>query len=332
MEGKYSKITIRETQETKLVKITSDLKPEIQPAIIDKWQSLINLTAEIINVPAGLIMRLNENTIEVFLKSENEENQYEKGGKEKLVHGLYCETVIGTQEILIVPNAIESSIWKDNNPDVDINMISYLGIPVNWPDGEVFGTVCVLDNKENHYNRIYIEFLQQVKFLLETDLELHLANMAILECKNKLEVEIRDKNRILVDFAIDITRKNELILEVKESLQSISNYNVERIDDILRKLLLKLGQQHLINEELALLQQNVEKVNQEFFNTLEDKYPNLTDSEKRICGLIKIGLNSKDIASLYNISIKAVEMSRYRIRKKMGLTPEIELSGFIKKC
>jgi len=56
---KYSTINIRETKESKTVKITSNLKPDIDSSITEKWQSLIDTLAKIVNVPSGLIMRLN---------------------------------------------------------------------------------------------------------------------------------------------------------------------------------------------------------------------------------------------------------------------------------
>ena len=67
----------------------------------------------------------------------------------KLNTGLYCETVMATRSPLHVPNALNDPDWK-NNPDVELDVISYLGIPLIWPDGSVFGTICVLDGKIRH--------------------------------------------------------------------------------------------------------------------------------------------------------------------------------------
>ena len=148
---RYSKVTIRGEQQSKIVKIGSSLKPDIEKAIIEKWQSIIDTGARLVDVPSGLIMRLKEQTIEVFLSSKTTNNPYKAGEQAELVYGLYCETVIGKQQKLLVSDATKNEVWKDDNPDVEINMISYLGYPLNWPDGEVFGTVCLLDNKENQY-------------------------------------------------------------------------------------------------------------------------------------------------------------------------------------
>lgn len=190
MNQRYAKVEIRNIGQKKVI-ISSKIKPEITSSIVQKWQSLIDVAAKIVKVPSGLIMKLNEETIEVFVKSNTEGNPYKAGEEAKLNYGLYCETVIGTQKQLLVPDATKSKVWNKNNPDVDINMISYLGLPINWPDGEVFGTVCLLDNKENHYSSDYIEFLNQVKTQIETDLQLLVAHQQLTdrnrELKNTIE-------------------------------------------------------------------------------------------------------------------------------------------------
>lgn len=177
----FATINIRETNESKKVKIASDSKPELVDATLKKWQVLIDTLARIINVPSALIMRLNKDNIEVFLKSNTKGNPYKENEKVDLVYGLYCENVIGKQQQLIVPNAKKSKVWRKNNPDVDINMISYLGVPINWPDGECFGTVCVLDNKENKYSKDFAHLINQMKLHIELDLQTLLQNLELHE-------------------------------------------------------------------------------------------------------------------------------------------------------
>ncbi len=204
MKEKHSKITIRETNESKFIKITSDLKPEIISSIIDKWQELIDTVARIVGVPSGLIMKLNENTIEVFLKSQTSGNPYHVAEKANLIYGLYCETVIGTQKDLLIPDATKSHIWKKNNPDVDINMISYLGYPINWPDGEVFGTVCLLDNKENYYNDNFKKLLYITKKHIESDLQLLLSKQGLERTNDELKEINSIKTRFLSLISHDV--------------------------------------------------------------------------------------------------------------------------------
>jgi hypothetical protein len=143
-------VFLRKEQVTKSVNITNPDKPAITETVVKKWQKIIDLIARILGVPSGLIMQVTEDSMRVFLKSSNVENPYEKGGSDKLGHGLYCETVIGTNAELVVDNALNYPEWKEN-PDVKLCMVSYYGVPIQWPDKEFFGTICVLDNKENAY-------------------------------------------------------------------------------------------------------------------------------------------------------------------------------------
>lgn len=201
---KYSTIRIRGDNQSRKVRITSDLKPQILDSMQNKWQSLIDTAARIVNVPSGLIMRLNEETIEVFLASNTDGNPYEKGEKAELIYGLYCETVIGTQNKLHIPTAIGDTVWEPNNPDVEINMVSYLGFPINWPDGEVFGTVCLLDSKENFFSEEFEALLQQVKDHIEDDLTLIILNETLYQNNIQLEELNNTKSKFLSLISHDI--------------------------------------------------------------------------------------------------------------------------------
>ena len=128
---------------------------EVSVDTLNKWQNIVDIMAELVGIPAALIMRLVESDIEVFIASQTDGNPYHPGDHEHFLgSGLYCETVINTNDKLLIPNALTDEKWK-NNPDVKLNMISYLGFPILLPDGKPFGTICVLDNKENAYSETY---------------------------------------------------------------------------------------------------------------------------------------------------------------------------------
>ena len=234
---KYSNISIREPKLSKSVQISSDSKPEILASVIAKWQALLDTTAKIINVPSGLIMRLNEKTIQVFMKSQTEGNPYEVGEEAELIYGLYCETVIGTQKQLLVPDATKSPIWCKNNPDIDLNMISYLGFPINWPDGEVFGTVCLLDNKENHYSDDFSNLLQQIKQHIETDLQVLSVNETLKANNKELEDLNTIKSRFLSLISHDIRGElgtlNELLKLILSDFESFEKPEVNEMLELI---------------------------------------------------------------------------------------------------
>ena len=123
-------------------------KPSIPDEIIEKWQRVVDLMAKTVGVPAGLIMRVDSSQIEVFLSSSTEGNPYTKGDSVSLHTGLYCETVMNQRSPLLVPDALKDPVW-DKNPDIELGMVYYFGFPLQWPDGEIFGSICVLDKKNN---------------------------------------------------------------------------------------------------------------------------------------------------------------------------------------
>ena len=143
---------------------------EVPSEIIQKWQEIVNLLAEIMHVPSALIMKVEPPNIRVFVSSESKGNPYEPDEIACLNTGLYCETVMKTRQPLLVPDALADDDWK-SNPDIKLGMISYLGFPVTWPDGEIFGTICALDNKRNEYSELYQKLLLQYRDVLQADLK-----------------------------------------------------------------------------------------------------------------------------------------------------------------
>src|SRR5688572_28355483 len=84
--------------------------------------------------------------------------------------GTFCETVIKSREPLLVANALEDDRWK-RAPEIKVGMVSYLGFPVLWPDGRMFGTICVLDDKTNSYSDLYQGVLSLFRDVLQSDLQ-----------------------------------------------------------------------------------------------------------------------------------------------------------------
>ena len=166
---------------------------DIPSGYLEEWQSILDMTARVIGVPAGLIMRIVDSDIEVYVSSVTPGNPYHVGDREHVWgSGLYCEAVVRTRNRLLVPNALADDNWKDN-PDAKLNMISYLGYPISFPDGKPFGTICVLDNKSNSYNENYIEFLAKMRDLVQSQLALVYMNKVL-----------QGENLRLVDYISEI--------------------------------------------------------------------------------------------------------------------------------
>ena len=170
-----------------------NIQIELSEDMTNKWQNIVDIMAKLIGVPAALIMRLVKSDIEVFISSQTDGNPYRPGDHEQFLEsGLYCETVINTNDKLLIPNALNDEKWK-NNPDVKLNMISYLGFPILMPDGRPFGTICVLDNKENAYSELYESLMINFREIIQLQLELVFMNTMLGE-----------KNKNLADYLAEI--------------------------------------------------------------------------------------------------------------------------------
>lgn len=173
--------------------IDEKVKIEVPEDIQANWQEIANILAEIVRIPVALIMRFLDPAIEVFVSSNSESNPYHPGDKKMLVgSGLYCETVLKTQNKLLVPDALADSNWK-NNPDAKLNMISYLGFPIRLPNKTPFGTICLLDNKANEYSATIENLMLKFRNLIESHLEMIYINQIL-----------GDKNRRLTDYLMEL--------------------------------------------------------------------------------------------------------------------------------
>nr|NJM00946.1 PAS domain S-box protein [Desulfobacula sp.] len=159
---------------------------QVPDAKLEDWQEMVDILARIFEIPAALVMQLQEPYIEVFVSSRSNGNPYHTGDREPVWgSGLYCERVIKSRSKLLVPNALKDEHWKEN-PDIKLNMISYLGFPILLPDGNPFGTICVLDNKENAYSDAFEQLMQKFQRLIQSDLEILYTNQRLGEKNREL--------------------------------------------------------------------------------------------------------------------------------------------------
>jgi len=172
--------------------------------LIKKWQELADLLAELLHTPSALIMKTENKFMEVFISSKSENNPYHVGDKEKW-DGLYCETVIKTQNKLLIPNATTDKNW-DKNPDIKIGMIAYLGYPINFPDNHPFGTICVLDTNENYFSSQQEKLLLQFKGVIELDLAL-IQSFNITT--NELAKTIKEQQSLMFANNIELQKAKE---------------------------------------------------------------------------------------------------------------------------
>jgi ligand-binding sensor domain-containing protein/DNA-binding CsgD family transcriptional regulator len=152
----------------------------------------------------------------------------------------------------------------------------------------------------------------------------------ILSLQNeKLTTEIDTKNNELLSKAVQMAHKNELLSGIKDDLETIKTANeTERLKSL--RTLTRTLESEIENKESwdqFLLYFN--QTHQNFIHELQAKHPNLTQNDLRMCALTRLNMSNREMATLLNISITGIEKSRYRLKKRLDLTVEEDLSKYL---
>lgn len=157
------------------------------------------------------------------------------------------------------------------------------------------------------------------------------AEQAILYLQNeKLETEIQSKNTELMATAVQMAHKNEILISIVEQLEDIRN--IEETEKIKRLKSLKKTIETEIEGERSWEQFTLyfDEVNQNFTTELLKKHPSLTQNDLRMCALTRLNMTNKELAAILNISVTGVEKSRYRLKKRLDLTPKDDLAAYLR--
>lgn len=174
----------------------------------------------------------------------------------------------------------------------------------------------------------------QLKLSYQHQLELEKSDKELAQLINeKLESEIEFKNSELASTALNLVQKKEFLLKIKDEINKIMHSNKsgqEKIDtNELKKVLRSLSEDDILNDEWEQFSTHFNKVHSDFLILLKNKYPDLKPHELKLCAFLSMNLSSKEIAHLMSISVRGVEISRYRLRKKLQLSSEVNLFQFL---
>lgn len=150
-----------------------------------------------------------------------------------------------------------------------------------------------------------------------------------LENEN-LRIEMINRNKELANQTMNLIRKNKFLLTVKEELMKLTkssgNENInERTSSIIKRIDKDLDNK----KQWDVFESSFDKVHEDFLKRLKTSFPSLTPNELRLCAYLRMNISTKEIAHLMNISIRGVETSRFRIRKKLDIDKNINLTRML---
>lgn len=178
----------------------------------------------------------------------------------------------------------------------------------------------------NMYKRYYKK--QREKLLYKTQRELELKELEnqkqLMKFNNdKLRQDIENKNRELGISTMSLIKKNEFLNAIKKELVDADDArSINKVVKVIDKNINNTDDWNLFEEAFN----NADK---DFLKKIKTLHPALTSNDLRLCAYLRLNLSSKEIAPLLNISTRSVEVKRYRLRKKLGLSHESSLTDYI---
>ncbi|MBE0637453.1 MAG: hypothetical protein IH598_02930 [Bacteroidales bacterium] len=178
---------------------------------------------------------------------------------------------------------------------------------------------------EEEQRQLFIEREKQLQ------IDSLLAEQEVIKLRNeKLQSEKIQKDKELANTTMQIIQKSKSLTAIKNDLRKLmrelgKHPAVNQIHGINKKINRSIDSE----KQWEVFESHFENVHEEFLKRLRKNYPDLSPRELKLCAYLRLNISSKEIATLMNISLRGVEISRYRLRKKLQLDHDTNLTDFI---
>ncbi len=149
--------------------------------------------------------------------------------------------------------------------------------------------------------------------------------------KLRFKSQLENKDRELVAFLLQLSQKNESISYITSQLKKIASGNGVDLQQKLSRLLVAVGDLPSVPVNWEMVEVQMEKIYPGFLGRLQVKHHNLSPRERKLCAYLRLGLSSKEISGILNVTPKSVEIARGRLRKKLKLERKIRLVNYIEE-
>ena len=172
---------------------------------------------------------------------------------------------------------------------------------------------------------------EQRRLQYQHQLEIEKSEKEIIRLKNiKLMAEVEHNNAVLASNTMNLLQKRELLNKIKDEILKVQEeVEPERRTKNIRRIIKIINEQLDTIDDWEQFSEYFDKSNNDFLRKLKENYPTLTAADLKLCAYLRLNLSTKAIADLLNLSIRGVESSRYRLRKKLSLANEVSLFDFV---
>jgi ligand-binding sensor domain-containing protein/DNA-binding CsgD family transcriptional regulator len=162
-------------------------------------------------------------------------------------------------------------------------------------------------------------------------LEIEKNEKEIIRLQNiKLEAEVQHNEAELASNTMNLLQKRELLNKIQDEILAVlEETEADKRTKNIRRIIKIINEELEISNDWERFSLYFDKANNDFLKTLKGNNPSLTPTDLKLCAYLRLNLSTKAIADLLNLSIRGVESSRYRLRKKLGLAGEVSLFDFL---
>lgn len=165
--------------------------------------------------------------------------------------------------------------------------------------------------------------------LLKQEAEASERQIALLQTE-KLQAELDSKNRELSNSAMSLAYKNELLQKLSNELSKIKDENGNKLPSEQISKVQKVINEGMNDErDWNLFEKSFNEAHENFFKKLKAQHPELVPNDLKLCAYLRMNMSSKELSSLLNISLRGVEIRRYRLRKKLEIPHDKNLVEFL---
>jgi ligand-binding sensor domain-containing protein/DNA-binding CsgD family transcriptional regulator len=158
-----------------------------------------------------------------------------------------------------------------------------------------------------------------------------LAEKKFINLKNEqLQIEMIHRDKELANQTMDLIRKNKFLQKIKDELEKLKMTSLdENVKDKISSIMTKIDKDIDHKKQWEIFETAFDEVHEDFLKRLKTLYPSLTPKELKLCAYLRMNISTKEIAPLMNISVRGVEICRYRVRKKLNIDRDQNLTSMI---
>jgi PAS domain S-box-containing protein len=296
-------------------------KPFNKVELLSRIKSMLLLSHSMLELKEKYEIIENSNKFihSVFEKIPHPLVYYSPEGK-IILHNEEFRLLVSIEENQLVGNTIYS--YLNSNGD-DIHKSTDLEILKN-------------KDKVNYEHSVGIDedvfiFTKSIFYNLHGETEGIICLMTnITELKNAHEQIIENKKKELASSTLKLIQTTEYKNQLIEQLNKVNTFTNKKGKDLIRSIVKQVG--NFSGESVwKEFETRFENVYESFYKELNQRFPDLTPGEKKLCALLRLSLSTKDIASITFQNPQSIDVARYRLRKKLKLAPDDNLVDFLLK-